>query len=113
MTKINKKAALQFVKGVNEIDQPEIRLFRNNDGRQGKAIYKFNNPKSITIENFKSIQRMYLIDSEGELSTKKIDISISEDQVREVQTAYNWTSEDEFERFIRFATRYSNSLTNN
>ena len=113
MTKINEKVALQFIKGENELDQPEIRLFRNLDGKQGRAVYKFYKPKTITINNFKSIQRMYLIDSEGVLSTRKIDISISENHVKEVHSTYNWKSADEFERFIRFATRYANSLTNN
>ena len=113
MTKTNEDVSLQFVRGENEIDQPEIRLFRNPDGKQGKAIYKFHKPKTITIDNFKSIQKMYLIDSEGELSTRKIDISISNDHVKEVQSTYNWKSENEFERFMRFAARHANSQTNN
>ena len=56
---------------------------------------------------------MFLIDSEGVLSTKKIDLSISEDYVKEVKSTYNWNSEEEFERFMRFASRYANSLSNN
>ena len=56
---------------------------------------------------------MYLIDSEGELSTKKIDLSISEDHIKEVKSIYNWNTEKEFERFMRFASRHANSLTHN
>ena len=56
---------------------------------------------------------MYLIDSEGELSTKKIDLTISKDNVKEVKSIYNWNSEEEFERFMRFASRYPNSLSQN
>ena len=56
---------------------------------------------------------MFLIDSEGVLSTKKIDLSISEDHVKEVKSIYNWNSEQEFERFMRFASRYANSLSKN
>ena len=63
MTKINENVAIQFIKGKNEKDHPEIRLFRNLDGKKGKAVYKFYKPTTITIENFKSIQKMYLIDS--------------------------------------------------
>ena len=112
MTKINKVVAIQFIKGTDEEDLPEIRLFRNLDGKGGKAIYKFYKPKTITLENFKSIQKMYLIDEEGELSTRKIDLSISNNKTMEVQTTYNWNSENEFERFMRFAKRYANSLGN-
>ena len=111
MTKLQ-KVAIQFIKGKDEKDQPEIRLFRNLDGKRGQAIYKFSNPSTISLENFKSIQRMYLIDEEGELSTRKIDLSVSETNINEVKSTFNWKSEKEFQRFIRFAERYSKSLPN-
>ena len=107
MTNINKKVAIQFLKGKDEKDNPEIRLFRNHDGKKGYAVYKFNKPTTITFENMKSIQSMHLIDEEGELSTKKIDLSISEQNIKEVKSTYNWYSEKEFERFMRFAERYA------
>jgi len=112
MTKNNEAVAIQFLKGENEEDLPEIRLFRNLDGKKGQAIYKFYNPKTITIDNFNSIQKMYLIDQEGELSTRKLDVSISDKNTIEVKSIYNWNSDKEFERFIRFAERYANSFTN-
>ena len=113
MTKINKNVAIQFIKGKNEQEHPEIRLFRNLDGKKGKAVYKFYKPTTITLKNCQSVQNMYLIDSEGELSTKKIDLTISEDQIKEVKSTYNWNTEKEFERFMRFALRYANSLSHN
>ena len=113
MTKIKETVSIQFVKGKNENDHPEIRLFRNIDGKKGQAVYKFHKPSTITLENFKSIQKMYLIDEEGELSTRKIALSISEDKIKEVKSTYHWDSEKEFERFMRFASRYANSLKNN
>ena len=113
MTRTDEIAGIQFIKGENEKNHPEIRLFRNVDGKKGKAVYKFYKPTSINLKNFKSIQQMYLIDSEGELTTKKIDLTISENNVKEVQSTYNWNSEQEFERFMRFASRYANSLSHN
>ena len=112
MTKIYKVAAIQFVKGKNEKAIPEIRLFRNPDGKKGQAIYKFQKPTTITLENLNSIQKMTLIDEEGEISTRKIDLSISDDKTIEVKSTYNWHSEKEFERFMRFAERYAYSHTN-
>ncbi len=112
MTKTNENVAIQFFKGKNEKDHPEIRLFRDLDGKKGKAIYKFFSPTTITLENFESVKKMYLIDSEGELSTKKIDLYILEDKVKEVKSTYNWNSEKEFDRFMRFASRYANFLSN-
>ena len=111
MCKTNKNAAIQFIKGEDERDLPEIRLFRNFDGKKGQVVYKFYKPTTITLENFNSIQKMYLIDQEGELSTRKIDLSISEKDIMEVKSTYNWNSEKEFERFMRFAKRYASSLT--
>ena len=112
MTRTNTKVKIQFLKGKDENDHPEIRIFRSNDGKKGKAIYKFNKPTSITIENFKTIQKMYLIDEEGELSTRGIDVFITNENIREVKSTYNWNTEKEFERFMRFAKRHANSLTN-
>tara|TARA_Y100001968_G_scaffold149696_1_gene136908 strand:- start:1484 stop:1825 length:342 start_codon:yes stop_codon:yes gene_type:complete len=111
MTKINENVGIQFVKGENEKKHPEIRLFRSQDGIKGQVVYKFNKPNTITIVNYKSIQKMYLIDQEGELSTRKIDLSISGPHIIEVKAKYSWVSEKEFERFMRFASRYANSLT--
>ena len=113
MITINEKVAIQFIKGENEKDHPEIRLFRDLDGKKGKAVYKFNRPTTITLTNYKSVQKMYLIDSEGEISTKKIDLSISDDHIEEIKSTYNWKTKEEFERFMRFASRYANSLSHN
>ena len=113
MTKINENVAIQFVKGENEKKHPEIRLFRDLDGKKGKAVYKFYRPTTITLTNYKSVQKMYLIDSEGEISTKKIDLTISDNYIKEIKSTYNWKTEEEFVRFMRFASRYANSLSHN
>ena len=111
MTEKKETVAIQFIKGKNEKGHPEIRLFRDFEGKKGKAVYTFSNPTSITIENFKSIKKMYLIDDEGELSSKKIDLSISGNHIKEVTSIYSWNSAKEFERFMRFSKRYANSFT--
>ena len=112
MDRIKDAVAIQFIQGKDERDLPEIRLFRNNDGKKGKALYKFYNPSTISLENFNSIKKMYLIDEEGILSTTKVDLTISDNNIIEVISSYNWNSEKEFERYMRFAKRYASSLTN-
>ena len=109
MTKFNKKVGIQFVKGIDEKNHPEIRLFRNIDKKKGQVIYKFYKPSTITFENFNSIQKMYLIDEEGEISTRRINLSISDIDIKEVKSTYIWNTEKEFERFMRFAKRYAES----
>ena len=112
MMKINENVAIQFIKGKDERDLPEIRLFRNIDGKKGQAVYKFHKPSTITPENFDSIKKMYLIDEEGELLSNKIDLTISENNLKEVKSIYNWQSEEEFKRFMRFSKRYADSFIN-
>ena len=112
MTKINDIVEIQFLKGKSEKDIPEIRIYRSADGKKGHAIYKFYKPTTITLSNFNSINKMYLIDEEGELSTRKLDLTISDKNITQIKSIYNWHSEKEFERFIRFAERYANSITN-
>ena len=112
MNRSTDAVAIQFLQGKNERDLPEIRLFRNNDGKKGKALYKFHNPSTISLENFNSIKKMYLIDEEGQLSTRQVDLTISDTNTIEVMSTYNWNSEKEFERFMRFAKRYASTFTN-
>ena len=104
---MKKNVTIQFVRDKVEKDFPEVRMYRSNDGKKGKATYKFSNPTSITIENFKSIKSMYLIDEEGEISTSKVHLSISNNSIKEVESIYSWSSELEFKRYMRFAERYS------
>ena len=56
---------------------------------------------------------MYLIDEEGQLSTRELDLTISDEKIIEVISTYNWNSEKEFDRFMRFAERYAKSHVNN
>ena len=104
---------IQFIKGIDEKVQPEIRLNRNRDKKSGLAIYKFRNPTSISDKNFEDVKRMYLIDQEGELSSRKINIYVLDNNLIEIESIYSWNSDLEFNRFMRFAKRYAefNSLT--
>ena len=107
MTNKKQSITIQFIKGKDEKVNPEIRLNRNRDKKTGQAIYKFQNPSSITEKNYKSVERMYLIDKEGELSTRKINIYISDENLIEIKSIYSWNSEIDFNRFMRFARRYA------
>ena len=107
MTNSTKGVAIQFFRGVDEKSQPVIRLKRNKDKKTGCATYKFIKPTSISYQNYKDVKIMYLIDEEGELSTRKISIYISEDNLNKVESTINWKSDIDFNRFMRFAKRYA------
>ena len=112
---INKeeKVKIQFLRGEDEKDKPEIRLYRDKDGKRGRVTYTFASPSSITLKNFQSIKNMYLIDEEGEISTRKIDLNISGNFIKEIKSTYCWNSSSEFKRFIRFAQRHAKSFQQN
>ena len=55
MAKINENVGIQFLKGENEKEHPEIRLFRSKDGKKGHVLYKFDKPKTITIQVYSNV----------------------------------------------------------
>ncbi len=107
MTSKSQSITIQFIKGIDEKVLPEIRLNRNKDKKSGHATYIFRNPSSISNKNFKNVDKMYLIDNEGELSTRKINIYILDNDLIEINSIYSWNAEIDFNRFMRFAKRYS------
>ena len=67
---------VQFIKGINETVIPEIRLTRSRTGSTGTATFRFKNPSilRIDISNKQLISGLYLIDQEGTLLTKTLDV---------------------------------------
>ena len=72
-----KDVAIQFFNGVDEKVIPEIRLTKSKDGQAGQAFFRFNSPDALLSDNFKEIQGMYLIDEEGKITTREINIAVS------------------------------------
>ena len=72
-----KDVAIQFFNGVDEKVIPEIRLTKSKDGQAGQAFFRFNSPDVLLSDNFKEIQGMYLIDEEGKITIREINIAVS------------------------------------
>jgi len=104
-----KDVAIQFFNGVDEKVIPEIRLTKSKDGQAGQAFFRFNSPDALLSDNFKEIQGMYLIDEEGKITIREINIAVS--KINGIYTAieavYCWKSQRDFNRFMRFANRYA------
>ncbi len=69
--------AIQFFSGVDEKVIPRIRLTKSKDGQAGQAFFRFDSPDALTSDNFKDIQGMNLIDEEGQITTREINIAVS------------------------------------
>ena len=108
MTSNDSKVAIQFHQGIDELVIPEIRLSRNRDGRNGQAIFSFKSPEALGSENYKDIKGMFLLDEEGQISTRDVNIVVTNGKKTAIKATYKWNTDNDFDRFMRFAQRYAN-----
>tara|TARA_Y100001968_G_scaffold286730_1_gene287668 strand:- start:112 stop:471 length:360 start_codon:yes stop_codon:yes gene_type:complete len=104
--------SIQFFKGINEKVIPQIRLTKSKYGQAGQAFFRFDSPQALLSDNFKDIQGMFLIDEEGKITTREINIAVSKKNGRytAIEAIYSWKSEKDFNRFMRFANRYAKKV---
>ena len=104
-----KDVAIQFFNGIDETVVPPIRLTKSKDGQAGQAYFRFENPEALLSDNFKEIQGMYLLDEEGQITTREIHIAVSrkDGTYTAIEAIYSWRTERDFNRFMRFANRYA------
>lgn len=101
-------AEIQFVRGVNEEIVPDVRLTRSRDGSNGRAVFYFDKPKIVQESNLE-IMGMYMVDEEGELISREVNAKFVNGQATAIEAVYVMKSTQEWDRFIRFMERYSES----
>ena len=101
--------SIHFINGIDEKAIPQIRLTKSKDGQAGQAYFRFDSPDALLSDNFKGIQGMYLIDEEGQIDTREINIAVSRKngEYTAIDAIYSWRSERDFNKFMRFANRYA------
>lgn len=102
-------AAIQFFRGVDEPVVPDIRLTRSRDGRTGQALFVFEEPEALAPETMGDITGMFMVDQEGELVTREVKARFVNGRASAIEATFTWKSQDDFERFMRFAQRYADS----
>lgn len=100
-------AEIQFSRGVREDVVPDVRLTRAKDGTNGKAVFYFQNPTALSNDSTNDITGMYLIDEEGELTTREVNAKFVNGQPEALEATYVMKSAAEWDRFIRFMERYA------
>jgi photosystem II protein len=100
-------AEIQFSQGVKEEIVPEVRLTRSKDGSQGTATFYFQNPNALAQDSTDEITGMYLIDEEGEITTREVKAKFVNGQPEAIEAIHVMKSEQEWERFMRFMERYA------
>ena len=103
------KAAIQFFRGVDEPVVPDIRLTRSRDGRTGQATFVFEQPQALAPETFGNIGGMWMGDEEGEMVTREVNGKFVNGKPSALEATYTWKTEQDFERFMRFAQRYADA----
>lgn len=104
-------AHIQFIKGINEKNLPDIRLTRSRDGSTGTATFRFKNSnildKSLALTG--EITGMYMIDKEGVLESRDINVSFVNGKPQTIECIYIMKSSQDWDRFMRFMERYGES----
>ena len=101
------QAAIQFFRGINEPVVPDIRLTRSRDGRTGQATFVFEKPQALAPETLGDIGGMWMVDEEGEMVTREVNGKFVNGKPSALEATYTWKTEQDFERFMRFAERYA------
>ncbi len=109
MGKSNSATSIQFSRGIDEPVIPEIRLTRSRDGNTGQAIFLFEQPEALDGESTNDITGMIMIDEEGQLITRDVRARFVNGKPSALEATYVWKSENDFQRFMRFAERYAKS----
>lgn len=100
-------ARIQFARGIDEDVIPDVRLTRAKDGSNGTATFYFQNPKALSSTMTEEITGMYLIDDEGEISTREVKAKFVNGQPDAIEAVYLMKSASEWDRFIRFMERFA------
>jgi photosystem II protein len=107
-TSLHAAAEIQFVRGLEEKVVPDIKLTRARDGSSGIATFKFKNPNVFDASTASSgaVTGMFLVDSEGELSTTSVNASFVNGKPQAIESVLVMKSPEEWDRFMRFMERY-------
>jgi photosystem II protein len=100
-------ARIQFSVGVDEEVVPDVRVTRSRDGSNGTATFYFQNPKALDQSSTEEITGMYLIDDEGEITTREVKAKFINGQPEAIEAVLLMKSAEDFERFVRFMNRYA------
>jgi len=105
---------IQFYPGIFEPCIPNVKLTRARDGSNGIAYFEFDRPSMFdskeTAEEVVSkdaITAMRMLDEEGEISTTDISAKFVNGMPSALSVKYVMTSEESWDRFIRFMDSYA------
>lgn len=96
-------ATIQFLSGVNE-EVSDVRITGTKYDNRKAATFYFTNPKINTGDGVKGMQMQ---DEEGILETTDVRSKFTNGEFSGLEAVYEMSTEEEFERFMRFMNRYA------
>jgi photosystem II protein len=101
-------ASLQFIKGQDETDVPEVKLSKSRKGDAGQATFLFNEPAVFEMGGANDdITGLYMVDDEGEIRTVDVQARFVNGKPAGIIAKHTMKSEAEWDRFMRFMERYA------
>jgi photosystem II protein len=100
-------AVIQFIRGIDEVSVADVRLTRSKDGQTGKAVFYFQEPRALKEDQQQNILGMYLIDEEGELTSREVNAKFVNGKPTAIEATYVMKSQKQWDRFMRFMERYA------
>jgi photosystem II 13kDa protein len=104
---ITMTAKMQFVRGIDETVIPDVKLTRSKDGSKGVAVFYFDKPDVLGQDFKEDATGLYMLDEEGEISTKNVNGKFVNGQPAAIEARYEINSPEAWDRFIRFMDRYA------
>ena len=102
-------ASIQFSRGTDETVVPDVKLTRSRDGSRGTATFIFDKPDAFMGDSIDAITGMFMIDEEGEISSRDVKGKFINGQPAALEVLYIMQSPAEWDRFMRFMERYAES----
>jgi photosystem II protein len=100
-------AEIQFSRGITETSIPDVRLTRSKDGTNGTATFYFEDTNILNRESNQEITGMYLIDEEGELTSREVKCKFVNGEPKAIEAMYIMKSKQDWDLFMRFMERYA------
>lgn len=100
-------AEIQFSSGLKETSIPDVRITRSKDGTNGTATFYFEDTVILKSGNTQEVTGLYLVDEEGELTSREVKCKFINGQPKAVEAIYVIKSKDGWDRFMRFMERYA------
>ncbi|NES70430.1 MAG: photosystem II reaction center protein Psb28 [Okeania sp. SIO2D1] len=99
--------AIQFIQGIDEEGTEKVRLTRSRSGNQGTATFIFENPKALGQDITQEITGMYMIDEEGQMTSREVKAKFINGEPKSLEGFYVMKSKEDWDRFMRFMKRYA------